>query len=108
MRKVRMNPRLFVCMVALCATSALSAAESVTISEAAKDVDGFLQHTVISPYQSGETDIRILMPEKMAAGERLPIVYVLPVEARGKTKFGDGLIEVRKRDLHNKHRAVYV
>ncbi|MGE3315085.1 MAG: alpha/beta hydrolase-fold protein, partial [Planctomycetaceae bacterium] len=89
-------------------SSTLPAADAVTISPAIKDADGLIQHAVVSPYQPGETDIRVLLPDQLEAGAKLPVVYVLPVEARGRNKFGDGLIEVRKRNLHNKHRAVYV
>lgn len=92
----------------LCSTTSLPAAEAVTISESERDADGFLQHRVSSPYQSGDTDIRVLLPDGYKEPERLPVVYVLPVEARGKSKFGDGLIEVRKRALHNRYRAIYI
>jgi len=78
------------------------------IAAATVDEHGFRVHAVKSPFQSGETDIRVLLPDDLAPGERLPAVYVLPVEARGKTKFGDGLIEIKQRNLHKRHRAVYV
>lgn len=83
-------------------------ADDVTVSEASKDADGFLVHTVKSKYQSGETRIRVLVPEKMEKDARYPVVYVLPVEAKSETRFGDGLVEVKKQGLHNKHMAIFV
>jgi S-formylglutathione hydrolase FrmB len=40
--------------------------------------------------------------------KKYPVVYVLPVEAGTESRYGDGLTEVRKRDLHNKFGAVFV
>ena len=45
------------------------------------DANGFLVHTVTSPYQSGETQIRVLLPDERPPGKRFPVLYVLPVEA---------------------------
>jgi S-formylglutathione hydrolase FrmB len=40
--------------------------------------------------------------------KKYPVVYVLPVEAGTESRYGDGLTEVRKLDLHNKFGAVFV
>ena len=72
-----------------------------TISEAQRDGDGFLVHTVDSEYQAGPTPIRVLLPDKLEPDARYPVVYVLPVEPQDEHRYGDGLIEVRKHDLHN-------
>src|SRR5262249_30394543 len=37
-----------------------------------------------------------------------PVVYVLPVEARDGRRYGDGLAEVRRQDLHNRYGAIFV
>ena len=47
-------------------------------------------------------------PTQPGAGVRLPVVYVLPVEARNESRYGDGLLEVRRHDLHNKFQAIFV
>lgn len=52
-------------------------------------------HRVKSPYQQGETEIRVLLPDNPARGERFPVVYVLPVEAGGEHRYGDGLAEIK-------------
>jgi len=41
-------------------------------------------------------------------GKKYPVVYVLPVEAGTESRYGDGLKEVKKLDLHNKLGAVFV
>ena len=78
------------------------------VSPAEKDADGILVHSVESPFQKGRTEIRVLLPSKVAASERLPTVYVLPVERGRETRYGDGLVEIQRRGLADKHRAVFV
>jgi S-formylglutathione hydrolase FrmB len=63
---------------------------------------------VTSPYQAGTTLVRVLRPDKPAAGKRSPVVYILPVEAGAEHRYGDGLAEVNKLDLTNKLGAVFV
>ena len=67
-------------------------------------------HLVHSTRQSAMTSVRVLLPDRLPEdGEpRLPVVYVLPVEAGNGTHWGDSLSEVQKHDLHNKHRVVCV
>ncbi len=79
-----------------------------SISEAARDDHGILVHAVESPYQAGETEIRVLLPDRRGAGRRYPVVYVLPVEAGTEDRYGDGLLEVRRHDLHNELGAIFV
>ncbi len=83
-------------------------APSVTISAGKKDANGFLVHEVRSPYQAGVTRIRVLLPDQMEPGRRYPVVYVLPVEAGDENRYGDGLLEVKKHNLHNKLRVIFV
>lgn len=83
------------------------AAEVTTISPATTDADGFLVHQINSIHQAGPTELRMLLPDDAKPGERLPVVFVLPVEAGREHHYGDGLTEIRKLDLHNKYRAVF-
>lgn len=82
--------------------------DSVAISDAKKDGDGFLIHEARSPFQSGTTQIRVLLPERIEKGRKYRVVYVLPVEKETESRYGDGLKEVRKLDLHNKLGVVFV
>ncbi|MBM3982992.1 MAG: hypothetical protein FJ304_22510 [Planctomycetes bacterium] len=79
----------------------------VTVS-AAKADGGVLVHEVRSPYQSGVTRVRVLLPGKPEKGKKYPVVYVLPVEAGAESKYGDGLAEVKKLGLHDSPGAVFV
>lgn len=81
---------------------------NVTVSEAKRDDNGFLIYEVQSPYQVGKTEIRVLLPDKVKKDKQYPVVYVLPVQADLATLYGDGLLEVKKNDLQNKHQAVFV
>ncbi|HET6574085.1 MAG TPA: alpha/beta hydrolase-fold protein [Fimbriiglobus sp.] len=94
--------------VALLAVQTVRADETVTISEAKNDDNGFLVHEVRSPFQAKTTQIRVLRPEKLEKGKQYPVVYVLPVEAGTESRYGDGLKEVKKLDLHNTLGAVFV
>lgn len=69
-----------------------------------------LVHQINSTRQSAMTSVRVLLPDQLPEdGEpRLPVVYVLPVEAGDGTRWGDSLAEVQKHELHNKHRVVCV
>jgi hypothetical protein len=67
-----------------------------------------LVHTVASEYQAGETQVRVLIPERLEPGRRYPVVYVLPVEAANGRQYGDGLLEVQRHDLHNKFGLICV
>jgi len=81
---------------------------TVRISDATTDKDGFLTHTVESPYQAGQTEIRVLLPERLEQGKRYPVVYLLPVEAYNESHYGSGLLEVKQHDFHKKCPAIFV
>jgi len=78
------------------------------IAEAKKDENGFLSHVVECEFQKGQTQIKVLLPDRLEKDRRYPVVYVLPVEAGTESKFGNGLLEVKKLDLHNKHGLIFV
>jgi S-formylglutathione hydrolase FrmB len=78
------------------------------IAPARTDHDGLLVHDVESPYQKGVTAIRVLLPELRRPEEQFSVVYVLPVEAGGQSRFGDGLLEVKAQQLHNRRRLLFV
>lgn len=95
-------------MFALLTLSTIRADETVTIFESKKDNDGFLVHEVRSPYQAKPTKIRVLCPNEEEKRKKYPVVYVLPVEAGTEDRYGDGLKEVKKLDLHNKMGVIFV
>jgi S-formylglutathione hydrolase FrmB len=81
--------------------------KDVSVSEA-KTEDGVFVHEVKSPYQAGTTRIRVLLPDAPEKGKWYPVVFVLPVEAGTESRYGDGLKEVKKLDLHNALKAAFV
>lgn len=78
------------------------------VVEAKKDENGFLSHAVESEFQRGKTAIKVLLPDRLEKDRRYPVIYVLPVEAGTENRFGNGLLEARKLDLHNKYGAIFV
>jgi hypothetical protein len=89
------------------AALACATAPAAEVSDARPDEHGFLVHTVLSSLQEGPTKIRVLLPT-MRKAERSPVVYVLPVEARDGQRYGDGLLEVKERGLHQHTGAIFV
>jgi len=79
-----------------------------TFSAATIDEQGVRLHTVASRFQDVRTNVRVLLPEELKPNERLPVLYVLPVEAGEGRRWGDSLQEVLKHDLQNQHRLICV
>jgi predicted alpha/beta superfamily hydrolase len=70
--------------------------------------EDFRVHKIDSKHQAGPTEIRVLVPDRVEKERRYSTVYVLPVEPGSKTKFGNGLLEIKRLDLHNKHGLIFV
>jgi hypothetical protein len=96
------------CLAASFASSAAAADGTAAISAATKSAEGFLIHEVQSPFQTGAAQIRILLPDRLDLERRHPVIYVLPVEAGNQSRYGDGLAEVWRNDLHNIHGTIFV
>lgn len=87
---------------------AIAAADAIQVADATIDEHGFRVQRITSEFQSGETLIRVLLPDKLEPAERLRVLYLLPVEANTEHRYGDGLLEAKKLDLANKHRLICV
>jgi hypothetical protein len=107
-----MKTQIFVtgvgCLLSLVVPFAAHGDDKIKIPDIRRDDNGFRIHTVESPYQAGETEIRVLLPTRLEEGERYPAVYVLPVEPGRASQYGDGLLEVQKHKLHDKYRAIFI
>ena len=68
--------------------------------------DGIQAHQLNSPYQAGETSLRVLLPDLLNDGESYRVLFVLPVHEDGNFQHGDGLAELQKLDIHNKHQLI--
>jgi hypothetical protein len=95
-------------LVCLLPGSVGQAQEKARISKAKADEHGFLVHTVESSYQDAPTSIRVLLPTRLKERTRYHVLYILPVEARDGSRYGDGLLEVKKHGLHDKHDLICV
>ena len=80
----------------------------VSISPAVRDENGFLVHTIRSRFQAGETELLVLLPDDADSANRKSVLFVLPVEAGRGDRYGNGLLEVQRADLHNKHGLICV
>lgn len=72
------------------------------------DAEGFHKHRIPSPFQAGDTRLRILLPDNFDLRQTYRVLYVLPVHEDGVDKHGDGLIEIKKHGFHNQHQLICV
>lgn len=107
-RKIPNRRSVLVLFCVYVGSLAASGSDGVVISDARSGNESVLVHRCQSPFQAEETDIRVLLPDQMEKGKRYPVVYVLPVESGDGTRWGDGLLEVIKHDLHNQHQVILV
>lgn len=108
-RAVASGLRCGLLALALLASAApLRAEDELTLGPARRGDDGIFTHEVRSPYQRGATQLRVLLPRERRPGQRYPVLYVLPVEAGRGERYGDGLVEVLRHGLHDKHGLICV
>ncbi len=81
-----------VAVLFLAATGAPSATEEV--------------HSLRSPRQTGETAVRIFLPDNSDSPAPPRLLLVLPVEAGTENRWGDPAAEVRRIDLANRYNLV--
>ena len=77
------------------------------VNNAKADEHGFLIHSIASEFQTGTTLVRVLLPDSLQEGKLYRVIYVLPVEAGTENRYGDGLLEIKRHNLHNKHQVVF-
>ena len=98
---------LAICLGAI--SDVLAEDSEAEISASIEQQNGVLLHRVKSRFQTGETEIRVLLPKTTAQpAEGFPVIYVLPVEANRESRYGDGLKEILRQRLHQKHQAIFV
>lgn len=103
-------------LAALCANPMGRAAAQMADKEPpVRDASGVWRHTLRSPRQSGETELRVLLPPDLEAAwrkeptsaPRVPVVYLLPVEANRESRYGDPIRELLDRKLHERFGVVF-
>ncbi|MCU0978893.1 MAG: esterase family protein [Pirellulaceae bacterium] len=82
--------------------------EDFHVSAGRPDANGWMLHTVQSSFQAGTTKIHVLTPDGPVPNRPYATLFVLPVEASDGRRWGDAMQEVRRLDLHNRHRLVCV
>lgn len=70
-----------------------------------RDEHGYVVHRLESPRQGAATQVKVLLPDELKPGEQVRCVYLLPVVAGIDRRWGDGPGEVKRLDLHNRHRV---
>lgn len=98
-------------IVEFIARHALPPAPNAAVIAAApvqREPDGVRLHRLTTPFQPGETEVLVLLPERVDPEQRQPVLFVLPVEAGRGERWGHGLEEIRRADLHNRHGLICV
>ncbi len=85
-----------------CSTPTAFAKVTSATATRIKNEQGFVVHRLESPFQSAPTEVRVLLPDNLAEVSKRPILYVLPVVAGNDLRWGDGLEEVKRLNLHNR------
>ncbi|MBI3743885.1 MAG: hypothetical protein HY261_06320 [Chloroflexi bacterium] len=81
---------------------------SANVSAARPGEHGFVVHEVRSGFQPGMTEIHVLVPAKLAEKARIPVLYLLPVEATNSTRWGSALAEAHRLGLADRLNAICV
>ena len=80
-----------------------------TLGESSRSEDGFVCYPIDSEYEEAGADVRILLPENYSKrGKFKRFLFVLPVSKKEDYHHGNGLDEIRKLDLHNKHNLIVI
>lgn len=104
----RLAPKLGHALLALLLVASATRAAEPVISAAAPATNGFVVHAITSEFQSGPTKIYVRAPDKISPATRLPVLYLLPVEAKDEQRWGDPLAEAAKLDLANQLNVIVV
>lgn len=66
------------------------------------------RRTLSSPWQPVPVSMDILVPDRLEAGTRYPVLYILPVEPQDSSRWGSGMDEAVKADLANRYGVICV
>ena len=70
--------------------------------------DGIRVHRLRTPYQPDETEVLVLLPDSQTPSRRCRVLLVLPVEAGRGERWGRGLKEIQRHNLHNELNLICV
>lgn len=83
-------------------------AAPLDVDSSTTDANGFHVHRLTSPYQAGETTVRVLPPALLDDNKQYRVLYVLPVVAEADRRHGDGLVQLQQHGFHNQHGLICV
>lgn len=95
-------------LLGLLTAANLADAAEPEFGPAQKSADGVLVHRVVSELQAGPTELRVLLPKELPATKKLPVVYLLPVEAGREQRYGDAMTEAVRLDAADRYGAIFV
>lgn len=104
---------MFVPQVAVSAFIALlgisgEADVKITVEGPRENANGFPAYTVTCPYQGRATQVEVLTPDDMKAGQSYPALYLLPVNDGIMGPWGSGIVEAKRHDIHNRFQVICV
>jgi hypothetical protein len=100
------SPLALVCLLA--AATLCRAAATPTVDGPTRSPDGILTYTLTSEYLAGPNAVEVLLPDKMEDGKRYAALYVLPVNPGTKGRWGSGIAEAKRTNVHNLYGLVCV
>lgn len=111
-RTIWLWPLTLIC-VGLTATTRAAAPLELDSSAVVGDPEfdaakGVWRYNVQSQFTGGTNAVEVLLPDDYDKDRPHRVLYVLPVEAGIGGRFGDGLIEIKRRDIHNRYGVICV
>jgi len=88
--------------VALVTLSAPSRTLAGAVIDGPATRDGLLVYTVTSALQKGPCAVEVLRPDTVDPKKRYPVLYVLPVAPGTGGRWGSGIVEARRTNVHNR------
>ena len=70
--------------------------------------EGLRAYTVTSEYLKGPNVVEVLLPDRMEPERRYPVLYILPVNEGSRGRWGSGILEAKRTDVHNRHGLICV
>jgi len=79
-----------------------------TVIDGPVERDGLLVYTVTSALQEGPCAVQVLRPDAVDPEKRYPVLYVLPVAPGIHGRWGSGIVEARRTNVHNRFGLICV
>lgn len=94
--------------IGVCAAPTPQEIPAAKFSHPHTNAAGVIVHIVRSELQSGPTEIQVLLPEKLDPAKKLPVVYLLPVEAGTGEYWGRAFEDIQSAGLQNRYGVICV